>query len=308
MPPRTRLELPPLVIEGLDGLLSDSGHHLMLSRVGRLVVPADLAFRREAVVRIQRVHLGQAVVVAIIVGNHLHLAAFLNDTGAAILAQAVESSLTQIGGLSPGFARYHLKVIQDQGHLETLIIYILDQPRRHGDLLDLDHLGSMGPELVGGRLLPTRGGLIVPPCRKLLRERMPKLREQRIVKVLLRGGEFIELAKLGSAPAGLAGAELASVLLLAAASAIGRVTLEPRRMGVASARAALVQLLDEAPFGRSLSLREDLGFSRHEIAAARRRAVEPEIVSAVTWQVRFLLSRRIFDLRQEPTGRNGRGR
>lgn len=269
------------------------------SRRGRSVIAFTPAQRLEVCRRIQLVGMRYSLLVCCLVDDHLHIVALCSLDEAGALAQAVESSITQVLGLKPGFGRYWVKPITDQKHLETSIRYVLDQARRHQSRSDLDHHGNNGPELLGGRLLRTkRGGLVLPPCREVLRAHAPKVDLDKLEKLLFGDAPRVALKNMPAAPGGLAGRDLEAVCREAAAVAIGLPEFPPRGGGVSDALAALLLLVESSGFAESVDAQRMLGVCGGSVRRLRKRTVPVPLGAAVRWQLEFRLSRREFGLRR----------
>lgn len=263
-------------------------------RSGRTVIAPTQQLKFETSIRTQIIGERFGVLVCSFSGDHGHVAAACSMDRAPALAQAVQSSLTQVCGLKPGFVHYYAKPLENQRHLKNFAKYGLTQLDHHDDPTDRDLLGCNGPELVGGRLLRSGGWVRLPPSRRLLRERLPKLKVEEIEEWLLPvPRKSVEV--LGAAPAGLVGPELEQALVKAAATAVGRLVLEGRFPAVLKAKAALVQLVDGSPFRESVSLRRMFDCSKDTVLRLRRMSVAEPIVTAVRWQVEFQLTRRELD-------------
>lgn len=269
------------------------GSHWNSSRRGRPVIAGSDAELLEANIRMQRIGQRSRLVVSCIGHDHIHVAALCGPGEVGRMVQSVESSITQVNGLDPGFAPFYEKAIEDQRHLEMVARYILRHSKKEARPHDPDHLGNNGPELIGGRLLRLRrGGLIIPPSREVAARFLPKITDEEIEKMLVGGRKRIELDTFGSAPAGLAGVELEEVLMGAAAAAIGLLDLDRRRAGVADARAALLQLVETSPFIGSIRPVRMLGLDLSTLRRLRTREVWGPLAYAVRWQVEFRLTRR----------------
>lgn len=272
--------------------------HLNFSRRGRPVITTTPAQRLEAITRIQRIGVRFGLVLCAVLADHIHVVALCDSTRAGALAQAIESSLTQVWGFKPGFSRYFVTPVSNQLHLEKLVDYVLRQAEKHNDPSDPDHLGTNGPELVGGRLLRLkRGGLVIPSTRVLFRDAIPRIKDDAVERILLGGRRRSPVASFSAAPAGLAGSDLEEVLCAAAAGAIGLPSMPRRGAGVSAARAALLRLVSESPFAGSVEPRRMVGVGRSAFQELRRCEPAAAIANAVRWQVEFRLTRRETELR-----------
>jgi hypothetical protein len=214
--------------------------------------------------------------------DHVHAVVFCPENAVARWAQSVEASWTLGVGLPIGFGRYHCKPVHDQGHLETLLGYVLRQDRRHERRFDPLHSGSNGPDLCGGRL--TGAG-----PRTLVEQYLPRFGPRRIEELLL-GRPSRPLHEFGPAPTGLVGPALERVLRSAAASAVGRADLRSTRGNVWAARRALLHLVRKHQLGQTVDERRMLGCSSRGLHRLSASPPEPAVRRAVDWQVSFHLT------------------
>lgn len=223
--------------------------------------------------------------------DHIHAVVFCAKEEVAWWAHDVECAWTLGAGLPVGFGRYHAKPVVDQGHLETLLGYVLRQESHHGVALDPFHLGSNGPDLCGGRLRARKAR--DEHARELVRRMVPRWGPARIDRLLL-GGPRQRLSDLGAAPAGLVGVRLEERLLLAGKSALGRTTVLKGGPPARAARQALVQLCRETALGDTVNLPRMLGCSASAVGRLSRSPVDPNVLAVVRWQVEFCLTRTVL--------------
>ncbi len=266
--------------------------HVMHSLRGRRVVFPTLAQRADAYRRAQRIGVDFGLAWFNLGSDHIHSVVLCSRRRAARWANSIESSWKQGVGLEANFAPYHAKAVTDQGHLEKLFDYVIDQSRRHGFTLDPDHLGSTGPDLCGGRLVGAA-------ATRLARQHLPRLRRLQVERLLLGGHRVRTLQELGAAPAGLAGEPLEEVLRSAAAAAIGSVDLPGRTDLGKLARRALLDVATESPLRETVRAGRLLQLSRSAVDRLRRRPVDARALHAVRWQVAFHLTRRALPLSGE---------
>lgn len=251
----------------------------MHATVDRRVIFRDPALRADAAWRVRRIGRKYGLLVFHLGTDHIHTVVTCTRAELPKYAQALECSLTKGCSLDPGFARYHCKPISDQGHLERMYDYVLGQEQHHGTSLDLTHIGSNGPDLLGWRLCGARE-------RELLSRFAPRIRRARLERVLLRGRRLLGLDAIGPAPHGLHGPALEALLERAAASTLGRASLDGQSRLVQKVRRALLEVLRPAELSRTIDLAAVFGGPRR-LARLAKREVDPIAAAAVRRSIEF---------------------
>jgi hypothetical protein len=251
----------------------------MHATVDRRVIFKNPAVRADAAWRVRRIGRKYGLLVFHLGTDHIHTVVTCTRAEVPKYAHALECSLTKGCGLAPGFARYHPRAIADQGHLERIYDYVLGQERHHRTELDLEHIGSNGPDLLGWRLCGA-------PERRRLRSFAPRIRTIQIERLLLRGRRRLSIEQMGAAPHGLHGAELERLLSRAAASALGRSSLRGQTVAVLKARRALLEILRTADLQDAIELTRLFGGQRR-LARLASREVDPEVAGAVRRMIEF---------------------
>lgn len=258
-------------------------HHLVLRLVDGRVVLATPEERCDGYHRMLRIggrfgllffHLGT---------DHIHAVLACPEADVARFAHAIECSITRGTGRAVGFGHYYSKRVTDQGHLRSLAAYVLKQERKHGTTLDPRHLGSNGPDLVGGRL---QGGA----QRRLVRQMLPRLQPDAIERLLFGDAARVPLEDLSPAPAGLTGPGLERLLRAAAGAAIGRPAAFGSRGPAGAARRALLEIVDKTAVGETVDPARLLECSRSSVSRLRGRPVDVEVGRCVRWQVEFFVA------------------
>lgn len=257
--------------------------HIMFALAGRRVIfrtPAERALAYRRLLRIGRnfgllfFHLGS---------DHIHVVAACSPSELPRFAHAIECSWKFVVGDGPGFAHYHAKPVNDQGHLETLVRYIFQQDEHHSQQLDPFHVGSNAPDLCGGRLGSE-------PVSDRFRRYLPSIGRPAIERILV-GGRVRSVDSFGAAPVGRAERDLERLLRGAAASAVGQADLSGKARPLARARVALLRICDQTPLGRTVVEHRLLDCHPKHVAALRRREASPAVERAVRWQIAFRLQR-----------------
>jgi len=257
--------------------------HIMFALVDRRVIFRTPAERVAAYNRLMRIAAPFGLLLVHLGSDHVHVVVACSPADVPRFAHAIECSWTHLLGDGPGFARYHAKAVMDQGHLRTLVRYILRQDEHHAQSLDPFHLGSNAPDLCGGRA--GRGDL-----RARFAQFLPSIGRREIERIVL--GETVRpVRKFGPAPSGLTGESLERHLRGAAASAVGMWDLVGKRRPVAEARAALLRLCRETELGRTVEHARVLRCHPNYVATVARRTPSRDINDAVSWQVAFRLQR-----------------
>lgn len=259
------------------------GWQTMHSLVDRRVILSTPARRADAYHRIRRIGSRFGLLVFNLGTDHMHSLVTCEEEDLPRYAQALEASLALRFRLRPGFSRYHRKQISDQGHLETSIRYVLGQEQHHGTAMDVRHLGSNGPDLIGKRLTGARE-------RALLKQLAPRVRESDIERILLRGRPRIGLDALGPTPHGLYGRDLEALLREAAGAAIGQPDLRRNCWGTPAARRALLAVIESTDLAATIRPEAALGLTTGGVRKLRRVPVDRRVAGIVRWQVEFCLA------------------
>lgn len=221
--------------------------------------------------------------------DHIHAVLFCSREDVGRWAQAIESSWTQLIPLEVGFAPYHCKPVTDQGHLTTLLRYVLQQEQRHHTHLDPLHIGSNGPDLAGGRVPPS-------PQAELVRRYLPRVRARDIDRMLL-GSDRLPLSSVASELATLAPAGIHALLRGAAGRAVGRHDLPGicRTPTDSAIVRALADLCARPDLASLIDASAVLGRSSRSIRRLRSQPAPPAATAALEWQITFALTRLALD-------------
>ena len=240
--------------------------HFVLRLIdGRVVLPTPTD-RADAYRRMLRIGGRFGLLVFHLGVDHIHAVLACSETDVPRFAHAIECSITLGTRREVGFGHYYVKPVSDQGHLRSLVGYVLRQERKHGTALDPRHVGSNGPDLAGGRITGARQ-------RFLLGRMVPRLRPDTIEQLLLDGRPKRRLETLGPAPAGLTGEALERLLREAAISAIGQASWTGRTRGGPDARRALLEVVERSELGATVSVPRLLGCSPQSLARAESQRV-----------------------------------
>ena len=253
--------------------------HFMHRLVDGRVILGTPALRADAYRRVRRIGTRYGLLFFHLGTDHIHAVVACEESDVPRFAQAIECSITRGTRREVGFGRYHAKVVADQGHLQTLVRYVLTQEQRHGTAMDPRHHGSNGPDLIGGRI----GGEVQ---RELFARYLPKVTAEYVQALLFAGTPRVPLEELGPAPGGLVGAALEELLRLAAAAAIGCARLG-RRGRARSARRVLLEIVEKMELGETVVPGRLLGSSRHALRRLRLCEIDLDVGRAVRWQIEF---------------------
>ncbi len=256
--------------------------HFMHRLVDGRVILGTPALRTDAYRRVVRIGRRFGLLFFHLGTDHIHAVVACKAADVPRFAQAVECAITLGTRREVGFGRYHVKPVTDQGHLRTLVAYVLTQEQKHGTSLDPRHYGSNGPDLVGGRI----GG---EPERDLFARYLPKVSHDRVQELLFGRATRVRLEDMGPAPAGLVGVELEELLRGAAAAALGCSTLG-RRGRANSARRVLLEIVGKMELGQTVEPRRLLKSSRHTLRRLRMCEVDVGVGRAVRWQIEFFVA------------------
>jgi len=256
--------------------------HLMHRLIDGRVILGTPALRIDAYRRVVRIGRRFGLLFFHLGTDHIHAVVACAAAEVPRFAQAIESSITLGTRREVGFGRYHAKAVTDQGHLRTLVRYVLTQEQKHGTALDPRHLGSNGPDLVGGRI----GGEVE---RHLFARYLPKMTPDRVQGLLFGEAVQVRLEDMGPAPAGLVGVELEELLRSAAAAALGRSTLGHRGLEK-SARRALLEIVGQMELGQTVVPGRLLSSSRHALRRLRMSEIDVDVGRAVRWQIEFFVA------------------
>jgi len=259
--------------------------HVMHALQGRPVIFTDLSQRADGYQRALRIGRRFGLLVFALGSDHAHSVVLCAPNQVGRWAHDVECAWQLGSGLAQPFGRYHAKPVLDQGHLRSLVRYVLRQDEHHAQLVDPFHVGTNGPDLCRGRL--SGGG-----TREVLARALPRLAPSQIEGWMLDGPRR-GLAELGVAPAGHVAGELEARLVAAAASGIGRRGLERRDALSGKARRALLQIVESSPLGATVVPERMLGCGKDRVWRIRAQPVDPAVERVVRWQVEFRFSKEL---------------
>ncbi len=219
--------------------------HLTYASTDRSSLFPSVELRRRALHTLARV-VGTQLVLFSIVDDHLHVVAFVDDRGGAVLAGRLHLALRRVTAVE--LSRAHIKPVSGRRHLQSILRYLLVQPEHHGLSASPQRWeGSCLPDLISARVLP---GTAV---RAQLREALPRAKDAEL------------LAMVGLIPDHVEPASLEEVRDLGAVALVGacqRATAAPAPWGrshpAVHARAAAIRIGQAA------------GFSSTELARACR--------------------------------------
>ncbi len=244
--------------------------HLTFSTRGRVVLFADEARRRSAVRAIFAV-VGDHLLLFCIVDDHVHVVVHGDRQRAGRLAQALLLSLRALG--APALQAAHLRPVENRRHLQWLVRYCIDQPRKHGlqqhgrDQRPALWTGSCFLDLVGARHI--EGGALH------IDRALPRLRLATVMEQAGLPGEPVRPAD----DALLGGVGPARLREAASAALAVDPALTGRSAPVVAARRVTAQLAQAAGFPVSL-LATTLGLSHQAAGRLRRAPVDPAAVRA----------------------------
>lgn len=259
------------------------GWHFVLRLVDGRVILGTPADRSDGYRRMLRIGERFGLLFFHLGVDHVHAVLACDAEQVPRFAQAVEASITLGTRREVGFGHYYVKPVSDQGHLRSLVRYVLGQERKHGTTLDPRHVGSNGPDLAGGRITGE-------PQRQLMARMLPRVGPETIEAILLDGLERRPLETLGAAPAGLTGEALERLLRDAALAAIGQPSWRGPRPGTGAARRALLEIVDKTELGLTVSPARLLQCRPTSLARLRARPVDLAVGACVRWQVEFYLA------------------
>jgi hypothetical protein len=206
--------------------------HVNSASAGRHALFPTEESRRDAVRALARVARDRLALFCI-VDEHLHLVAIGSRATVGRLAQAIARSLG--ARAASRLETAHFRPVENRGHLETLVRYVLNQPAHHG-LPGHPALwtGSSFPDLARARVLPE--------LRLRLHDVLPRFDLARISEAV--GLPREEITPLSLPDVRLAGATpLASA---AAAALAARPALATREAPAGIARVAVARLARDA--------------------------------------------------------------
>lgn len=207
-------------------------------------------------------HLAGRLLCFRVVDTHVHVLASGERASLGRRVQNLESALRQALG-TVAFEPARFRPVATQRHLHAAMPYVLRQTARHGASLDPEHDGSILPDLLGLRVLPTE---VVPHVTMFF----PRLE----AATLRAWGELEELA--GFAPD-------SRFLADAAAAALALPDLRSNTPATCLARRAAVHALPLTS-GETARL---LDIDVCSVSRLRNRPVPPALVRAVELQVRL---------------------
>jgi hypothetical protein len=244
--------------------------HITIGSVRRLTMFPSEQLLRAAVVRLVAVT-GRCLLLFCIVDDHVHVVVWVDEQQVGRIGAALLCALRPIARAE--LERPHRVPVKSRDHLEWLVRYLLDQPRKHSlAVIPARYSGSCFADLIGAR--------VVPGFEARIYRLLPRLRPARVCALVgLPASSLVVASDERLRSSGVARiAEAAAAALAVGPELVGS------SPGVVTARQATVHLVDRAPLSRA-DLPRILGVSPRTVRRLAGEAVAPEVLRAVRLQL-----------------------
>ncbi len=239
------------------------GWHIIFRLIDDRVIAPSVEARRTCARVIAGIGREADLLLFSVPDNHGHSVVGCSRAMAGQFARRVELALHRHLGLSVPFESARVRPVNGQGHLDSLVDYVLGNSARHGARVDPLLEASNLPDLLGLRL-------VARDTAARLREALPRLRRQR----LLAHYEVDDLVA-GTHPGHLADA---------AAATVGRTRLRGQLPDVFSAKVAAVRVGTDLELGTAqIAARLDL--SARSVRRIAGQQPEPTLVRSIRLQI-----------------------